>query len=273
VTARRPHPATVALVVLAAVAWWAAVVRMADMDGGPGTELGALGWFTVTWAVMMAAMMLPSLAPTAVAYAAPAGRRGYGRTLEFAAGYLLVWAVVGIGAYALFGAGRRVLGGALAWDTGGQAVAAGVLALAALYEATPLKRTCLAACREPLRMREGWRGGALAAGIRAGGWCVGCSWALMASLFALGVMSLTWMALVASVVALQKSVVALHGDYYGETVNVAARLVALAQPSRVAVDEEVRRRASCTFAFRRFPAQPLKGLPDAAAYLAARPSS
>jgi predicted metal-binding membrane protein len=192
------------LLALAAVAWWSTVVRMADMDDGPGTEPGGLGWFAVTWAVMMAAMMLPSLAPTAAAYAAPARRSGYSRTLQFAAGYLLVWAVAGIGAYSLFDAGRRVLGGALAWNTGGQAAATGVLALAALYEVTPLKRTCLAACRESPRTRERRRGGALASGIRAGGWCVGCSWALMAALFALGVMSLTWMALVASLVALQK---------------------------------------------------------------------
>jgi adenylate cyclase len=66
------------------------------------------------------------------------------------------------------------------------------------------------------------------------------------------------------------SVVALQGDYYGETVNVAARLVALAQPSTVAVDEEVRRRASRRFEFQRLPAQPLKGLSAAPAYLAKR---
>lgn len=66
------------------------------------------------------------------------------------------------------------------------------------------------------------------------------------------------------------SVVALQGDYYGETVNVAARLVAVAQPSTVAVDEEVRRRAGRRFDFQRLPAQPLKGLPEAPAYRAKR---
>src|SRR5437667_9633658 len=66
------------------------------------------------------------------------------------------------------------------------------------------------------------------------------------------------------------SVVALQGDYYGETVNVAARLVAVARPSTVAVDEEVRRGAGRRFDFQRLPAQPLKGLPEAPAYRAKR---
>lgn len=82
--------------------------------------------------------------------------------------------------------------------------------LAAGYELTPLKDVCLTKCRSPLGFllgswRDGVRGG-LIMGTRHGAWCVGCCWALMASLFALGVMSLIWMALVTALIALEKTV-------------------------------------------------------------------
>jgi predicted metal-binding membrane protein len=196
-----------ALLCGAGLAWWSTVERMAGMDAGPGTDLGALGWFTGVWAVMMAAMMLPSLAPTAAVYAALV-RREPSRMLLFAGGYLLVWSAAGVLAYGVFELGKSLFAGALAWHSGGRALAAGVLAAAALYQLTPYKRAFLVRCRTPLRfLRTRWhesRRGALAMGMRSGGWCLGCSWALMAALFALGVMSLTWMALIAGLVALEK---------------------------------------------------------------------
>src|SRR6202050_2776244 len=79
-----------ALLAAAGLAWWLTADRMAGRDAGPGTALGALGWFTGVWAVMMAAMMLPSLAPTAAVYTALV-RRAPSRGLLFAAGYLVVW--------------------------------------------------------------------------------------------------------------------------------------------------------------------------------------
>jgi predicted metal-binding membrane protein len=198
------------LLALAGVAWWSTVDRMAGMDAGPGTDLGALGWFLGVWVVMMAAMMVPSLAPTVALYGKMTRRRGVDRPLLFAGGYLLVWGVAGLGAYGLFRLGRSLFGGDLAWHAGGRWFAAGVLALAALYEITPLKNVCLAKCRSPLGFLLGtWRDGRLGAlqmGSRHAGWCVGCCWALMAALFALGVMSLTWMALVAGLIALEKTV-------------------------------------------------------------------
>jgi predicted metal-binding membrane protein len=195
------------LLAAAGVAWWLTADRMAGMDAGPGTDLGALGWFAGVWVVMMAAMMLPSLAPTAAVYAALA-RRNSSRVLLFAGGYLLVWAAAGVAAYGLFELGKSLFAGALAWHSGGRWLAAGVLALAALYQLTPFKGAFLLRCRNPLRflrasVRED-RSGALGMGLRCGGWCLGCSWALMAALFALGVMSLTWMALIAGLVAFEK---------------------------------------------------------------------
>lgn len=198
------------LLALAALAWWSTADRMAGMDAGPGTGLGALGWFLGVWVVMMAAMMFPSVAPTVALYSRMTRRHGVVRPLLFAAGYLLVWTAAGLAAYGLFEAGRSLLGGQLRWSGGGRWLAGGLLAAAALYELTPLKNACLARCRSPLGFLLGnWRDGsrgALELGARHGAWCLGCCWALMVALFALGVMSLAWMALVAAMIALEKTV-------------------------------------------------------------------
>jgi predicted metal-binding membrane protein len=196
-----------ALLAAAGLAWWSTGARMAGMNAGPGTALGSVGWFAGVWATMMAAMMLPSLAPAAAVFAASV-RRELSRVLLFAGGYLLVWSLAGLAAYGLFELGRSLFAGSLAWQGGGRWLAAGVLAVAALYQLTPLKRAFLSRCRIPLRFMDSSgpnaQSQALAAGLRNGGWCFGCSWALMAALFALGVMSLTWMALIAVLVVLEK---------------------------------------------------------------------
>jgi predicted metal-binding membrane protein len=87
-------------------------------------------------------------------------------------------------------------------------VAAGILVAAALYQLTPLKDACLGTCRSPLGFLVGsWRdglSGAVRMGARHGAWCTGCCWALMAALFALGVMSIAWMAVVAALIASEK---------------------------------------------------------------------
>jgi predicted metal-binding membrane protein len=208
VTVMRAELGMVAAVLAAAgLAWWSTADRMAGMDAGPGASLGSLGWFTLVWATMMAAMMLPSLAPAAAVFAASV-RRELSRVVLFAGGYLLVWSVAGTGAYGLFELGKSLFAGSLSWYGGGRWLAAGVLALAALYQLTPLKRAFLSRCRNtrpfPDASSQNTRRGALVMGLRNGGWCLGCSWALMAALFALGVMSLTWMGLIAVLVALEK---------------------------------------------------------------------
>ncbi len=215
-TAVRSQTGVVALFLGAAtLAWWWTARRMAGMDAGPGTDLGTLGWFTGAWAVMMAAMMLPSLAPIAAADASAtrahsasttAGRLT--RSVLFAVGYLLVWTAVGVVIYTAFALGSDLFASALAWHTAGRWVAGTVLALAAAYELTPLKAACLKRCGSPHAFvaatpREG-PVDAMRRGARNGIWCLGCSGALMAALFALGAMSLTWMALLAALVALEK---------------------------------------------------------------------
>ena len=198
----RKHPEILAgLLIAGALAWWWTAERMAGMGAAPGTSLGTLGWFTGSWVVMMAAMMLPSLAPTLAAYATASDGRV--RWFLFTCGYLLLWAAAGVVAYGAFELGKSLIGAALAWHAGGRWVSGGVLAAAAAYQFSPAKRACLARCRGQLLERSGR--GALAMGVRSGGWCLGCSWGLMAALFALGVMSITWMVVIAGLVALEKA--------------------------------------------------------------------
>ena len=176
---------------------------------GPGTDLGALGWFLGVWVVMMAAMMFPSVSPTVALYARMTRDRLPLAPLVFTAGYLLVWSAIGLAAYGLSDAVGRLLGDTLAWNHGGRWLAGGVLLVAAAYELTPMKHVCLSKCRSPLGFLLGsWKSrlsGALSMGARHGAWCVGCCWALMASLFALGVMSIAWMAFVAVLIAVEKT--------------------------------------------------------------------
>ena len=196
------------LVAVAGVCWAVTVERMRGMDMGPGTDLGGLGWFAVVWVTMMAAMMLPSLSLMAVAYSRAAGggqARSIAGTVAFAAGYLLPWAGFGVLAYALVEQVRSLELGFLAWDRAGQYVAGGVILGAALYELTTAKGRCLRHCRDSrlLRRRPGLSG-ALMMGVEQGGFCVGCSGALMGALFALGVMSVAWMLLIAGLIAVEK---------------------------------------------------------------------
>ena len=216
-----------ALVALAALAWWSTGVRMSGMDAGPGTDPGAFGFYLSTWVVMMAAMMFPSIAPMVLMYAR-LQRQSRATTPTFVAGYLLVWAAAGLAGYAVLKLGQRIDGGFFAWDRAGRWTAAGVLGLAALYEFTPLKRACLRRCRGPLGfLMSEWRdglGGALRMGAVHGTWCLGCCWALMAALFALGAMSLAWMVVIAVLIAVEK----LIPWRTAATAGVAAVLAALA---------------------------------------------
>jgi predicted metal-binding membrane protein len=196
------------LVALAGGCWAVTVERTQGMDMGPGADLGGLGWFAVVWVTMMAAMMLPSLSPMAVASSRAPGRgrvRSVARAAVFAAGYLFIWVAFGVLAYALFEGVRSLDPSFLAWDRVGRYLAAGVIIGAALYELTTAKRRCLRHCRDSdlLRRRPG-AVGAVAMGLEQGGFCVGCSGALMASLFALGVMSVAWMLVIASLIAVEK---------------------------------------------------------------------
>jgi predicted metal-binding membrane protein len=207
-TARTQGGLVALLLAIAVASWWSTLERMEGMDAGPWTALGTLGSFLGVWIVMMAAMMLPSAIPTVALYRGLARERPRLCALLFVAGYLAVWAAAGIAAFAVARTGRHFAGGALDWERFGRWAAGATLLLAAAYQFTPLKDACLARCRSPLAFLLGaWRPGgrgALRMGAVHGSWCAGCCWALMASLFALGVMSVAWTAFVASLVALEK---------------------------------------------------------------------
>jgi len=202
----RSRTALVASLLAAAlVAWIVTVQRMRGMDAGPGTDLGALGWYIGIWMTMMAAMMLPSTAPVVVMFSRV--REG-APTWVFVLGYLLAWAGYGLAAYAVYRGIRASAPSFLAWDDRGPWVAGGALIAAGLYQLTPLKSACLRHCRSPLHLLLHGRPGRLGAmwmGAKHGGYCVSCCLGLMLALFALGVMSLFWMAVVAAAILVEKA--------------------------------------------------------------------
>ena len=226
------------LLALAGVSWWWTARTMQGMDNGPWTGLGSLGWFLGVWVVMMAAMMFPSAAPTVALYSRMTKQRSPASPLIFAAGYLLTWAGVGALSFAIAAVGRGLGGDMLAWDRAGRWVAGATLLLASAYELSPLKNVCLGKCRSPLGFLLGcWRdgpAGALRMGAKHGAWCVGCCWALMASMFALGVMSLAWAGLVAGLIAAEKVVPWRRVGTYGTAlVLLALGLFVLLAPSEL----------------------------------------
>ncbi len=204
------------LISLAALAWVITGRLMRGMDAGPGSDLGSLVFYISAWVVMMAAMMFPSISPMVRTYAlvqrSRHTRRGLGEPTAaiaaFIAGYLLTWTAFGLAAYATFSFAKAIDLVPFSWDAGGSYLAGAVILASALYQLTPLKDTCLRRCRGPLDfLIERWRNGvsgALQLGLEHGAWCVGCCWALMAALFALGVMSIAWMTLIAVLIAVEK---------------------------------------------------------------------
>ena len=203
------------LLILAAASWVFTSLQMSGMAMGTWTDPGPLGLFVVTWVVMLAAMMFPSVAPMVVAYSRihthrrMAGRYApSGSTAVFVAGYLITWTLFGVVAYLLYVSVASLFPGIFAPDQGGRYVAAGVILVAAAYQLTPAKNVALMKCRSPMdfilhSMRHGY-GGALRMGVEHGAWCVTCCWALMVALFALGVMSIGWMAVVGAFIAGEK---------------------------------------------------------------------
>jgi predicted metal-binding membrane protein len=187
-------------------------MAMAGMSAG-GWSFGGAVIFLAVWTVMMTAMMLPATAPMMLMFAAAQARRGHDVAIPtwiFIAGYVLVWAAIGLLVYVLVQAGSDAatsLGAATRarWAP----LALGItLIVAGLYQFTPLKRVCLSHCRSPMAfVAQHWRDGrrgALEMGIRHGAYCLGCCWALFAVLVATGVMSMAWMLLLTLVVFVEK---------------------------------------------------------------------
>lgn len=217
---------------ITALAWAYTVRAAADMGGGMH---GAYPWgagetvlMSVMWVAMMIAMMVPSAAPMVLMFSTIQRRRGERGdppvpTAVFASAYVVVWAAFGLLAtlvnwvlhqegllISMAGRSLPLLGGAL-------------LIVAGAYQMSPLKEACLVRCRSPLAFlmgewRRGWRG-AFVVGTKHGLYCLGCCWALMALLFALGVMNLLWIATLGAVVLAEKTLP--RGVWLGRALGVA----------------------------------------------------
>ncbi|HUS23147.1 MAG TPA: DUF2182 domain-containing protein [Aeromicrobium sp.] len=204
-----------ALLAMAAVGWLVTDKRMIGMDGGSATSPGTLGFWVSSWVVMMAAMMFPSIAPMVLMHRRiQQGKRDRGQVVDagatplFIAGYLLTWSVAGLVSYTILWAGHEWSPTFLAWDNSGPYVAGAAVVGAGLYQLSPFKNVCLTKCRSPFEfLLAAWRPGrigALRMGVEHGAWCVGCCWALMVALLALGAMSVGWMIFIAALIALEK---------------------------------------------------------------------
>jgi predicted metal-binding membrane protein len=180
--------------VLVTAASWVFVVASSGEDEMEMASGAAA--FIGSWTVMMAAMMLPSVAPFALLYARGASRPAAPGLL--AAGYLGVWALIGIPAY--------LLDRALGMDH--PRATAAVLIAAGLYQLSPFKQACLRKCRSPVDfLVQHWHaglGGAFRLGAEHGAYCLGCCIALMAILVVAGGMGLVWVVAIALVVAAEK---------------------------------------------------------------------
>ena len=207
-----------------AVAAWVTTLRMDGMDAGLWSYPMDLGLYLATWTAMMAAMMLPAILPTALAYEravlrGPAGpRTALVLGGAFVAVYLAMWSAAGLIPFAVLQPAAGLLTGAA-----GRHAAAAVLVAGAAYQLLPARRACLRRLGAP-RLPGGGGLGAARAGLEAGLWCLGSSWTLMAALVALGLMSPTWMIVIWALVMADR----LLPSSRLAPLGVAAVLVALA---------------------------------------------
>ncbi len=228
------------LAVAVALAWTylltGAGVGMETMDMGGGQMMAMAPEWTLAyglvvfamWAVMMVAMMLPSAAPVTLLMASIARKRREAgaatriSTAPFVFGYLAVWLAFSAAATLLQWQldAAELLSETMALAS--TLVAGGVLILAGIYQWTPLKQACLRHCRSPLDfLLHHWRGGALGAfvsGARHGTFCLGCCWMLMVLLFVGGIMNLAWIAGIALIVLIEKTLP--WGGWMGRAMGV-----------------------------------------------------
>jgi len=206
------------IVWIPALAGWALLYWGATNMGSPAAQLtmpmsdwSVVNWVAVfiMWAVMMAAMMLPTAMPMVTVFGTLSHRRGEaGRTPAFVAGYLALWTTFGAAATAAQWAlqTRGFLSPMIVSMS--PVLSAALLLIAGIFQFTPLKHACLRACRSPLGfLMTDWRDGLWGAarmGVRHGLFCLGCCWALMALLFVGGAMNLMWIAALTLLVALEK---------------------------------------------------------------------
>ena len=228
---KRDRRVVIASVLVFCALAWAHTVYLAERPMVPMLRAWRptdFGFMFFMWSVMMVAMMLPSATPMILLFANMSRQRSeaarpYVPTAVFTLGYLFVWTGFSLVAtVANWGLHQgELLSAMMGRATPG--VAGALLIGAGLFQWTPLKTACLSHCRSPMsflmtHLREGWLG-AFATGMHHGLYCLGCCWLLMALLFALGVMNLAWIAVLALFVVAEK--VVPHGLIVGRASGVA----------------------------------------------------
>lgn len=226
--ARRPRDVA-AIAFAGAVAWVGVLwyVHGSAMGMGPTMGLSLVG-FLGAWTLMMAAMMLPAVAPVAALYVRTIEASAHRRLIEFAFGYLLVWAAIGIPAFAVALEVQRLsmsAPGAVRWGV------VGVLLVLGVYQLTPLKELCLKHCRSPLSQllhyaAYGGRLRDLRVGAHHGLYCAGCCWPMFLLLVAVGTMNLAAMLVLTAVIVAEKLLP--HGIAISRAVAGAAITLAFA---------------------------------------------
>ena len=212
----------------AGLAWLAVIALARGMSAMGGTMGLGLAAFIPVWTLMMAAMMLPSVAPVAVLYERTVTDNRVLRLAAFAAGYIVVWGLAGVPAFAI-----AALLTSLAMDHPQTAryIAAGIFLVLGLYQVSPLKDRCLSHCRSPfsLLLRYASFHGRLrdfGAGTHHALYCLGCCWALMLVLVVAGIMNLLVMVVLAAVILVEKYW--SRGQAFSRVVAVAAVVLAVA---------------------------------------------
>ncbi len=226
-----------AMLVMAALAWFYMVYL--DLQHASMTETMAMPmmmewssadfvFMLVMWAVMMFAMMLPSVTPTVIIFGRvsekrKSAERPFAPTAAFVAGYLVAWT-----GFSLLATVVNWWLHTHGWMTSmmgqiGSGIGGVVLIAAGLFQWTPLKNACLDHCRSPMSfLMHHWRegvSGATMMGLHHGVYCLGCCWMLMALLFVLGVMNLPWVAVLAIVVLAEKTLP--YGQFLSRILGLA----------------------------------------------------
>jgi predicted metal-binding membrane protein len=224
-----------AMLLLAVLAWVVTVRQASGMGLAAGTMNTQLPLFLAMWVTMMAAMMFPSVAPTAILWArsitrGSTGAVRAGRMTSFLSGYLIAWAGYGLVAFATLGGAQHLVDSSL---QAARILGSAIFAIAGVYQLTPLKDVCLRHCRSPLAqlMHYGHFKGVgrdLRVGVHHGAYCVGCCWAFMLVLVAVGVMNIAAMAVLAAIIFLEK--LSRHGPIVAKVVAVGFIAVAAVAP-------------------------------------------
>lgn len=217
-----------------ALGWW--IVLGQAGGNGPGTMGLNLAGFLGFWVAMVAGMMLPSVLPTARAYADGIGRqegnapRAVLRAGMLTAGYLLAWTLSGVPVYGLARLAGTIASG---WGSAARWIAAVAVLLCAVYQLAPLKDCCLTKCRSTFAFLVEFaefhgKTRDLRAGLHHGIYCLGCCAGLMLLLIPLGLMNLGWMVALALVITAEKTW--RHGPGVGRLIGIALVVYALMIP-------------------------------------------